>query len=163
MLRSRTNDSSRSTIKFSKQYSAFEIAVIVKGNTGTYPPPPPPPPAGTVKQTIVEGSTIANITGWRAVYDANNDGAEDDPGKIEFYLDDVLVLTEINAPFGDTFATGTPSATRGTAHVPGQGFDGRQHVGRDEQGFRDRWHHTPTASSSASSASWEHLSVAGVP
>lgn len=47
-LVSRTNDPSRSTVKFSKSYSSYEVAVIVKGLTGSYPPvepPPPPPPA----------------------------------------------------------------------------------------------------------------------
>lgn len=41
-LVSRTNDPARSTVRFSKSYSAFEIAVIVKGAIGTYPPPVTP-------------------------------------------------------------------------------------------------------------------------
>lgn len=41
-LVSRTNDPSRSSAKFSKTY-AYQVAVIAKGNTGTYPPPLPPP------------------------------------------------------------------------------------------------------------------------
>lgn len=40
-LVSRTNDPSRSSVKFSKQYSTYEVAVIVKGATGVYPPPVP--------------------------------------------------------------------------------------------------------------------------
>jgi hypothetical protein len=43
-LVSRTNDPSRNTVKFSKSFSTYEIAVIVKGATGTYPTAPPPPP-----------------------------------------------------------------------------------------------------------------------
>ena len=42
---------------------------------------------GTVTQTIANGSTITNIANWRAVYDRNGDGKEDDPGKIEFRVD----------------------------------------------------------------------------
>ena len=64
-------------------------------------------------QTIANGSTVADITDWRAVYDANGDGTEDDPGSIQFLIDGTQVLSEINAPFGDTFATGSPSASAG--------------------------------------------------
>jgi len=46
VLQSRTNDASRTTVKFSKSFSTYEVAVIAKGAFGTYPtaPPPPPPP-----------------------------------------------------------------------------------------------------------------------
>lgn len=44
-LVSRTNDPSRSSVKFSKVTNGvYEVAVIVKGATGSYPPPAPPPP-----------------------------------------------------------------------------------------------------------------------
>ena len=67
------------------------------------PPQPPPalprrrrrPATGTVTQTIANGSTISGVVNWRAVYDGNGDGIEDDPGKIEFRVDGNLVLTEI--------------------------------------------------------------------
>ena len=35
---------------------------------------------------------------WRAVYDANGDKVEDDPGKVEFRVDGNLVLTEQTDP-----------------------------------------------------------------
>lgn len=43
-LVSRTNDPARSTVKFSKSFSAYEVAVIVKGASGMYPASSPPPP-----------------------------------------------------------------------------------------------------------------------
>ena len=150
-LASRTNDPTRSTVKFAKGNETYKVSVIVEGNNGTYPvaPPPPPQPAcsdgidndgdgkidypadpgcssatdndetnpppstATISQTIINGSTIPNITNWQAVYDANGDGIEDDPGQIQFYIDGVLVLTESNPPFGDTFLGGSPSTTDG--------------------------------------------------
>ena len=65
-------------------------------------------------QTIVNGSTIANLNNWRAVYDANGDKVEDDPGSIQFLVDGNQVLSEINPPFGDTFANGTITVGNGT-------------------------------------------------
>ena len=50
---------------------------------------------------------------WRAVYDANGDKVEDDPGSIQFLVDGKQVLSEINAPFGDTFATGSITVGNG--------------------------------------------------
>jgi chitodextrinase len=75
---------------------------------------PPPSSTGVVTQTIGNGSTIANVVGWRAVYDRNGDKVEDDPGKIEFYVDGKQVLSEINPPFGDTFADGTITVASGS-------------------------------------------------
>ena len=83
--------------------------------TTTPPPPPPPPPSSTgkVTQTIANGATLTNLNNWRAVYDANGDGKEDDPGSIQFLIDGTQVLSEINAPFGDTFANGTITTSNG--------------------------------------------------
>ena len=53
-------------------------------------------------QTIANGATLSGAVNWRAVYDRNGDGSEDDPGKIEFRVDGNLVLTERLIPFGDT-------------------------------------------------------------
>ena len=79
------------------------------------PAPASPTGTGTVRQTIANGSTVANLVNWRAVYDKNGDGTEDDPGSIQFLVDGNQVLSEINPPFGDTFANGTsPSATAST-------------------------------------------------
>lgn len=111
VLRSRTNNANASSTTFTKVTPAsYDIDVIVKGNSGRYQPALP---VASITQTIVNGSIIANITGWRAVYDANNDGVEDDPGSVRFLIDGTQVLSEINAPFGDTFATGSPSTTVG--------------------------------------------------
>ena len=81
--------------------------------TTTPPPPPPPTNTGKVTQTIANGSTIPNLNNWRGVYDANGDGVEDDPGSIQFLVDGTQVLSEINAPFGDTFANGTITTSNG--------------------------------------------------
>lgn len=43
-LVSRTNDQSRSSVRFSKQYSSFDVDVITKGANGHYPTVTPPPP-----------------------------------------------------------------------------------------------------------------------
>lgn len=139
---SRTNDPTKTTIKFTKANS-YEVAAIVKGTTGTYPttPPPPPPaaqcsdgvnndpaedtlidypadpgctsatdntelgnppppPTATFTQSIQAGATLSGKVDWHAVYDANNDGVEDDPGSVRFILDGTLIRTELDAPFG---------------------------------------------------------------
>lgn len=114
VLRSRTNDPSRTSVRFAKvSPPSYDVDVIAKGANGHYPGVTPPPPVATINQTIVNGSTIPNIAGWRAVYDANNDGVEDDPGSVQFLVDGTQILSEINAPFGDTFATGSPSVSAG--------------------------------------------------
>lgn len=52
-LVSRTNDSTKNTVKFSKGAERYKVSVITEGNNGGYPPvtppppPPPPPPSGT--------------------------------------------------------------------------------------------------------------------
>jgi chitodextrinase len=78
-------------------------------------PCPPPPPSGTgvVTQTIANGSTIPDDVNWRAVYDGNGDGREDDPGRIEFRVDGNLVLSEELIPFGDSFADGSIPVSNG--------------------------------------------------
>ena len=38
---------------------------------------------------------------WYAVYDANGDKVEDDPGSVEWRIDGNLVRTEVDVPFGD--------------------------------------------------------------
>ena len=82
--------------------------------SGTPPPPPPPPSStGAVTQTIANGATVASLVNWRAVYDRNGDGTEDDPGSIQFLVDGNQVLSEINPPFGDTFANGTITTSNG--------------------------------------------------
>jgi hypothetical protein len=112
-LVSRTNDPNRTSVRFSKVASGvYDIDVIVKGANG-HCCNVPPPPSGAISQTIVNGSTIPDIKGWRAVYDANGDGVEDDPGSVQFLIDGTQVLAEVNAPFGDTFASGSPSTTAG--------------------------------------------------
>src|SRR5574338_109631 len=61
---SRTYAPSRSTVQFSKSYSTYEVAAIVKGATGSYPPaeppPPPPPPPPPSNDLIVDGSWTCN-------------------------------------------------------------------------------------------------------
>jgi hypothetical protein len=109
---SRTNDPSRSTVKFSKSFSDYEVAVIVKGTTGSWPPPTPPPPPTVAKitQTITSGATLTGVTPWFAVYDADGDGVEDDPGSVQWFVDGNPVRTEVDVPFGDD-PTFWPSAS----------------------------------------------------
>ena len=71
----------------------------------TTPPPPPPTRRGTVTQTIANGSTVSSVVNWRAVYDANGDGGRGRPRlDRSSCVDGNQVLSEINAPFGDTSA-----------------------------------------------------------
>lgn len=97
------------------QVDCYQVKVLTVTSIGssTGQAAPPPPATGSVTQTIADGSTITDIVNWQAVYDANGDGIEDDPGQIQFYIDGALVLTESYAPFGDTFLTGSPSTTDG--------------------------------------------------
>lgn len=107
VLVSRTNDPSRASVKFSKVPSGiYDVDVIVKGANGHYPAASPPP-MSKITQTIANGSTIPSLVNWRAVYDANGDGTEDDPGSVQFRVDGNLILSETNAPFGDSFADGS--------------------------------------------------------
>ena len=72
-------------------------STVAELSTATSPcAPTPPPTTGTVTQTIANGATLSGVVNWRAVYDRNGDGVEDDPGTIEFRVDGTLVLTEIN-------------------------------------------------------------------
>ncbi len=89
--------------------NAAPVTVTVSNTT-----PPPPSSTGTVTQTIANGSSIPGITNWRAVYDQNGDGTEDDPGKIEFRVDGNLVLSEQQIPFGDSFADGSITVSNGS-------------------------------------------------
>ena len=73
-----------------------------------------PSSTGSVTQTIANGSTITDLVDWRAVYDRNGDKVEDDPGSIQFLIDGKQVLSEINPPFGDSFADGSITTTNGT-------------------------------------------------
>ena len=61
------------------------------------PTPPPPPPQldgcgdADDRERVDDHGDLVN---WRAVYDANGDKSEDDPGTIEFLIDGNQVLTE---------------------------------------------------------------------
>ncbi len=120
----------------------------VTATIGSQTPPPPPPPSstGAVKQTIANGATLSGITNWRGVYDANGDGSEDDPGKMEFLIDGKLVLSEQLAPFGDSFADRIDHDQQRPAHLPGARPHRQRHPARQQHRHR---HHrqpdTPTA------------------
>lgn len=103
VLRSRTNDPSRTSVRFAKvSPPSYDVDVIAKGANGHYPGVTPPPPVATIKQTIVSGAVLSGVVNWRAVYDGNGDGVEDDPGSVRFLVDGIQVLSETNPPFGDT-------------------------------------------------------------
>ena len=122
-------------------------------STATSPcSPPPPSSTGAVKQTIANGSTISSLNNWRAVYDANGDGVEDDPGSIQFLIDGNQVLSEINAPFGDTFANGIVHRQQRPAHLPGARTQRRRHPARQQHHHRHRQHQTPPPPPSSTGA-----------
>jgi chitodextrinase len=70
-------------------------------SAATSPCTPTTPPEGSITQTIGNGSTVKGVVSWYAVYDANGDKVEDDPGKVEWRVDGTLVRTEVDVPFGD--------------------------------------------------------------
>jgi hypothetical protein len=78
---------------------------------------PPPQQTNSITQTIKEGVTLSGVVDWRAVYDAGDDGTEDDPGSVKFYVDGSLVRTELDIPFGSEPGSGfwdssvTPNGT----------------------------------------------------
>ena len=86
--------------------NATNITVTVSNTTSSS--------AGVVTQTIANGSTITDLVNWRAVYDANADKIEDDPGSIQFLIDGNQVLSELNPPFGDSFADGSITVANGS-------------------------------------------------
>lgn len=69
-------------------------------------PLPPPVQSNSITQSITNGQTLSGIVTWRAIYDAGNDGTEDDPGSVKFYVDGSLVRTEIDPPFGSEAGSG---------------------------------------------------------
>lgn len=101
VLRSRTNDPSRSSVRFAKvDPASYDVDVIVKGANGHYPAATPPAPTAALVQTIVSGAALTGTVNWQAVYSL--DGSVTDPGSVRFYVDGTPVLTETNPPFGDT-------------------------------------------------------------
>jgi chitodextrinase len=97
-----------------KRSTLAEISAATAPCAPTPPPPPPPSSTGAVTQTIASGATLANVVGWRAVYDANGDNVEDDPGQMQFLVDGQVVLSEDLIPFGDSFAEGSITVPNGT-------------------------------------------------
>ena len=74
VLVSRTNDATRSTVKFSKA-SSYQVATIDKGTTGSYPvapPPPPPGPAAPASVTFTSVTQTGATVVWTAVNNATN-------------------------------------------------------------------------------------------
>lgn len=109
---SHTFDGNRTTVTFGKVagcvVNCYGVEDLRSDGISNYPLAViPPPPGAKITQTIQNNSTIENIDGWRAVYDVNSDGTEDDPGKITFSVDGTLVLSEEQPPFGDSFADGS--------------------------------------------------------
>ena len=55
---------------------------------------------------------------WRAVYDANGDKVEDDPGSVQFVVDGTQSCsTEIDAPFGDNVGFWASTSVKDGAHT----------------------------------------------
>ena len=79
--------------------------------------PPPPSSTGSVTQTIANGATLKGVVNWRAVYDANGDKVEDDPGSVQFLVDGKQVLSEINPPFGDTDGFWSSTSVKDGSHT----------------------------------------------
>ena len=111
------------------------ITATVNNHT---PPPPPPSSTGAVTQTIANGSTISSLDNWRAVYDANGDGVEDDPGSIQFLIDGNQVLTEINAPVRRHLRQRHHHHQQRPAHLPGARPQRQRHPARHQHHHRHR-------------------------
>ena len=65
------------------------------------PPPEPIPPVATLIQTIAQGNVLSGMANWIAIYDADADNQPDDPGSVQFLVDDEVLRTEQDQPFGD--------------------------------------------------------------
>lgn len=111
---SRTNDAARSSVKFAKGAGSYEVAVITKGATGTYPPsaPPPPPPPPPPAVACADGA------------DNDADGKVDltDPGCSSSADTDETDPTSPPPPppstgFPDASNTGVPAGTTLTAYA----------------------------------------------
>lgn len=103
-LVSRTNDAARSSVKFSKVTNGvYEVAVIVKGATGTYPPPAPPPPKNQCEDGV----------------DNDNDGLVDlaDPGCSSATDNDETDPAAPPSSFPNATNTGVPPGTTLTAYT----------------------------------------------
>lgn len=120
MLQSRTNDASRSTVKFSKSFSTYEVAVIVKGATGTYPTAPPPP-ADTQPPTVsmtapADGATISGTINVSA-------NAADNVGvtRVDFYRDLAVIGSDTTAPY--SISDNTALLTNGAHGYGARAYD----------------------------------------
>ena len=56
---------------------------------------------------------MSGLANWRAVYDANGDDVEDDPGSIEFLRRRQARAQREQPPFGDSFADGSITVSNG--------------------------------------------------
>ena len=81
---------------FASGDSFAEVAVRGSSSLPAAPPPAPPSSPITVAQTVSSGSTLSGTVNWRATVTGCK------PTKLEFVVGAVVVLTEINDPFGDT-------------------------------------------------------------
>ena len=91
ILVSRSSDSSKSTVRFNKGSYSYEVAVIVKGNTGEYVPSPAPPPT---------------------VYACSDGIDNDNDGKIDYPADPGCVNAQ------DTDETDSPTPPPPTSGYP---------------------------------------------
>jgi len=117
---SRTNDPSRTTVKFAKGSSTYEVAVITKGATGTYPSSQPPPSDTTAPSvTMTAPANGATVNGTISV-SAN---ATDNVGvaKVEFFRDGNLLGTDTAAPYSVPFDT--TSVANGAATFGAKAYD----------------------------------------
>lgn len=94
---------------------ALKEAVDVLRGSG--PPRVDPPVVGSISQTITEGATLTGTVTWNAVYDGDNDGVEDDPGAVRFYVDGALVLEEFDPPFGDSVGFWNSTSVTNGSHT----------------------------------------------
>lgn len=117
-LVSRTNDPQRSTVRFSKSYSTYEVAVIVKGAAGVYPPAAvADTEAPTVAMTAPpNGSTVSSTIAVSAV-------ASDNVGvaRVEFFRDGVSLGSDTSSPY--TVNVDTTSLANGSYTFGARAYD----------------------------------------
>jgi len=120
-LVSRTNDASRSSVKFSKVRSGqYDIDVIAKGATGHYPAAAPPP-QDTTPPTVsmtgpANGSTVSGVIAVAAIA-ADNVGVT----RVDFFRDGVALGSDTSSPYAVNFDTTT--VANGTYTFGARAFD----------------------------------------
>jgi hypothetical protein len=124
-LVSRTNDASRSTVRFTKA-NTYDIDVLVKGANGHYPTTPPPtadttPP--TVSMTAPANATT--VSGNINVSASATDNVA--VTRVDFFRDGNQLASDSTSPFGISFDTAT--VANGAHTFGARAYDAAGNVG----------------------------------